>query len=40
MKGCPFTNPKVAAISKAHGKSVAQVCRKYTSNPLAVCQER
>ena len=25
----PFTNPKVAAIAKAHGKSVAQVCLRW-----------
>jgi diketogulonate reductase-like aldo/keto reductase len=25
----PFTNPKVAAIAKSHGKSVAQVCLRW-----------
>jgi diketogulonate reductase-like aldo/keto reductase len=29
MKGCPFTDSKVAAIGKAHGKSVAQVCLRW-----------
>ena len=28
-QGCPWTNPKVAAIAKAHSKSVAQICLRW-----------
>jgi diketogulonate reductase-like aldo/keto reductase len=29
MRGCPFSDPKLASIAKAHGKSAAQVCIRW-----------
>jgi diketogulonate reductase-like aldo/keto reductase len=29
MKGCPFTNPTILSIAKAHSASAAQVCLRW-----------
>lgn len=30
MRGCPFSDPKLMSIAKAHGKTEAQVCVRWT----------
>ena len=36
MKGCPFTDKKIAAIAASHKKSVAQVCLRWVLDRGAI----